>query len=943
MDESSYSIVSTGDQAISVLLKAGARWPLPAGMQEVSLFVTGAHLSQDTTDILEGGSVVVATVIATPSVMRREDRVVYMTGTDRFYINGTNFRAKSTTLTFDPPLFKDVDYAMSVKSPTVAQLTLARGRTWRSDGEPGPLKLTRIDTGAGALRIDYKMGGVTVAEVQADLGAHGVTVETTSDKKLYQSSPSLTILGAGFNTTTHAELGFGNILRWGNALQGRGVNYTIVKAEPNQLTLELTPGSKWRLNPANLPAALTLLAVNAGAGPIAVGATAQKKGRAVATIYEDPFVSDGMGGREIYRTFTHEVWFEGRGFTRGSTSLDLEASVADSEDRYPLRAFVDYIAFVFNSTHLKLQLRDGRSWAPAAGGFLWCVGIDTGAGPYPEAASKSHPKIVGKIVEDATHKSGALVTRTATTQVLYETPALKKLVISGTDLCGADYKGTYDPKAVDVKLSPDPGGSSAFKVERASGTELTLSLKEGGRWPVGALYVTSIACSGNKRATFNDGLGVGVATILPDPVVTPGADLVLFRTHSKRLVVRGTGFQPDGTMLTLDPTPYSAYRVVDSTAEAVTLELTDEEGAAWAQKRDVDKAPGDELKLRVLKVDTGAGEVRFDDPGVVVATVVNEPEGDVCEDTCEFAKDGVCDDGTDPFIMDDEMRWDDDYGGYDDDVFDSYYFDDAADDDDDAASWNYDYYDDDDRDFLPACAPGTDCTDCQPRAGDHTLKEAPTAECENTCEYARDGFCDDTRTNGFCALGTDCQDCGPASAGNYTTYDDEFWDDDASNWYRDDGYGYYDDDRADDDDWAREWTDDDDYFGSEDSPEGGDPSKGGHAVDDDDDDAVGSVRSVPGPFDAYADQVSRENDQSSYNMLLVAGLVVGLPLLGFGLLRLARRGGRKSPLLPFLGKTDKKTAAELAESWSEMSERKKKALVPITPDVTYSGSSPRGD
>ena len=35
-----------------------------------------------------------------------------------------------------------------------------------SDGNPGPLKLKRIDTGAGALRIDAKFGGVTVAEVQ---------------------------------------------------------------------------------------------------------------------------------------------------------------------------------------------------------------------------------------------------------------------------------------------------------------------------------------------------------------------------------------------------------------------------------------------------------------------------------------------------------------------------------------------------------------------------------------------------------------------------------------------------------------------------------------------------------------------------------------------------------------------------------------------------------
>ena len=117
-----------------------------------------------------------------------------------------------------------------------------------SDGNPGPLKLKRIDTGAGALRIDAKFGGVTVAEVQANLGGHGVTVETTSDKKYYQSAPELKVIGHGFNETAPM-----NRLRWGNKLQGRGVNYTVTSATTNALTLSLLAGSKWRPNAANLP------------------------------------------------------------------------------------------------------------------------------------------------------------------------------------------------------------------------------------------------------------------------------------------------------------------------------------------------------------------------------------------------------------------------------------------------------------------------------------------------------------------------------------------------------------------------------------------------------------------------------------------------------------------------------------------------------------------
>jgi hypothetical protein len=45
---------------------------------------------------------------------------------------------------------------------------------------------------------------------------------------------------------------------------------------------------------------------------------------------------------------------------------------------------------------------------------------------------------------------------------------------------------------------------------------------------------------------------------------------------------------------------------------------------------------------------------------------------------------------------------------------------------------------------------------------------------------ANDGYCDDTRTSSLCDLGTDCKDCGPASAGNFTTWDDDGWWDEPS-------------------------------------------------------------------------------------------------------------------------------------------------------------------
>ena len=201
----------------------------------------------------------------------------------------------------------------------------------------------------------------------------------------------------------------------------------------------------------------------------------------------------------------------------------------------------------------------------------------------------------------------------------------------------------------------------------------------------------------------------------------------------------------------------------------------------------------------------------------------------VCDDSCEWALDGVCDDGS---AGEDREVFDDDYGGfygYDDDYYGGY---------------GYDYYGygDDDDDFLaPVCEKGTDCTDCGGADPD-----APTVECTNTCQWANDDYCrarvsvylrldavaatrsarlpiatlppplritrggvvlfgcacanayanasplagDDTRTSGLCDLGTDCHDCGPASKGNFTTFDDDgWWDDDENYW--DDDYDWF--------------------------------------------------------------------------------------------------------------------------------------------------------
>ena len=115
---------------------------------------------------------------------------------------------------------------------------------------------------------------------------------------------------------------------------------------------------------------------------------------------------------------------------------------------------------------------------------------------------------------------------------------------------------------------------------------------------------------------------------------------------------------------------------------------------------------GDEstkIPLQVTGIDTGAGEVVFEDP-LTVGFIIKDRDGVYCDDTCEFAFDGVCDDGSEDsyyYYYESEFNYymDDDLGGY--------Y----------SAQSSYgvaydDYYMEDDGYTVSACIEGTDCTDC---------------------------------------------------------------------------------------------------------------------------------------------------------------------------------------------------------------------------------------
>lgn len=737
--------LSVTDTVLSIGLRKGEKWPTSGNGGSSTLFLQSLIVDGQGPQNQLKSAVPVATVIEPPSVVRGEDKLVYMTGTNRFLINGTNFREGSMSLTFDPPLLRDVDYALAVRSSTCMQLVLKTGRRWRSDGEPGPLRLRRIDSGGGALRIDPKFGGVIVAEVQVDLGGHGVTAQASPSTLLYQTASSLVVKGAGF---AHAETvdGFGPPkLRWGNGLLGRGVNYSVSLFDDNKIELVLKPGSVWRRNGANLPAPLTLLAADVGSGLVAIGATEARKGVRVATVFEAPVVRP-QPLTSLFRTHSAQLWITGVGFTRAGAAGGVGSEMKlDFEPE--LKVGADYTLTVFNRTHLLVRLREGRAWA-AQPGPLYVVGCDAGAGPYPNFK----PAAVAHVLPDAdSHPSGLEVTRT-NSQILYQTPAIRHLEIHGSSL-SVDSQLVFSPplyKGVD------------YKVLRATSDLVVLDLVAGKTWrqTAGHLMLMSID-NGDGPVEMAHGTGIVVADVAANPTIATSTARATAST-TRRLSIYGTGFSIDGTELTLEPTSRSAYDVEAVYENEVVLRL--KEGKTWAALGSAESLP-----LVVTKIDTAAGEYIFQDAygkpsPVVVALIVPDSAattggGDVmrCDDTCMWANDGVCDDGSKGRGGEDGSAggawWeDDDLGGW--------YSDEREEDADTEYDYGYayddayGYYGDDAA--MPACIAGTDCTDC---GGPLAAAAAAKAEVDD-----------------------DAADFG--TGGDWD--DDEWFDDDTEEWWDDD-------------------------------------------------------------------------------------------------------------------------------------------------------------
>ena len=286
------------------------RWAdLTGRVPPVALFVISIKFA-DGKEQLDKPTMV-ANVIETPNVLPNEDLILYMTASNELRFKCTGLvGAEEVHLYFDPPLYEGVAYEVVSKFPlsdNEVALRLHYGYAWRAT--PGPLYVKGIDNGAGAGVIDVGGDtGVLVARVQENLPYQEVTVDSSFlDQVIYHDEPSIYISGTLFNPE-------GNTIRFANGILGKGFNFTITKVTETRMTLTLTPGSFWRSDVKQLPGYLTVLAVNAGEGFVAVGPINNAiKGKDVATVFERPNVNPAT--TKLYQTHSHELHIYGAGFT----------------------------------------------------------------------------------------------------------------------------------------------------------------------------------------------------------------------------------------------------------------------------------------------------------------------------------------------------------------------------------------------------------------------------------------------------------------------------------------------------------------------------------------------------------------------------------------------------------------------------------------------------
>jgi len=241
------------------------------------------------------------------------------------------------------------------------------------------------------------------------------------------------------------------------------VNYTTVATSETSISLRIVPGSHWRKNVENLPGYLTLLAVNAGEGFVAVGPTNAAKGRDVATVFERPNVYSS--NTKLYRTHSHELHIKGVGFTKVLAKTQLRFSP-------PLTEGLDYKINVIDRTEMEVNLLDGRRWR-SEDGPLTITAINTRGDEAGWVTIGGENGVhVAEIVDDIDADVTGGVEVFPMGVKVYQNVLQEQIVVTG-----AGFKA-----GMSFVFEPDLKENIDFTMEVQSKNKIVLRLLAGKKW-----------------------------------------------------------------------------------------------------------------------------------------------------------------------------------------------------------------------------------------------------------------------------------------------------------------------------------------------------------------------------------------------------------------------------------------------------------------------------
>jgi hypothetical protein len=203
------------------------------------LILSAVRFSSSKEMNLLSAPVIVANVLATPTIKTNKENEIYQSVTKELVIQGAGFTgAKKVDLFFEPPLLKEIAYEVVSQFPLAGpEVILRLLHPYQWSETVGPLTLVGVDTGGGPIKLNHDIG-VVVADVRPDDEASDVSVEeTAADQRIYHDDLTVKITGTGFNTDRAT-------LRFSDNILGNGVNYTMTELTESSITLRLTTGER---------------------------------------------------------------------------------------------------------------------------------------------------------------------------------------------------------------------------------------------------------------------------------------------------------------------------------------------------------------------------------------------------------------------------------------------------------------------------------------------------------------------------------------------------------------------------------------------------------------------------------------------------------------------------------------------------------------------------